>query len=164
MYRFLGCQIKHSTAYHPQAQCLVERLNRSLKASLRAYEEPSQWYHNLLWVLLALRNSPKQDLQSLSPTSFVFGDPVRLPGEFFEPETDAPTPTHDYICNFSKHIANLTYHQPRATHLPFTPRSHSFLVPVLPRVYSHRYIQATLGPPLQRAISCHIQKRQILCH
>ena len=47
MCRFLGCQIKHSTAYHPQAQGLVERLNRSLKNSLRAYEEPSQWYHNL---------------------------------------------------------------------------------------------------------------------
>ena len=55
MCRFLGCQIKHSTAYHPQAQGLAERLNRSLNASLRAYEEPSQWYHNLPWVLLALR-------------------------------------------------------------------------------------------------------------
>ena len=140
MCRFLGCQIKHSTAYHPQAQGLVERLNRSLKASLRAYEEPSQWYHNLPWVLLALRNSPKQDSHSLSPTNFVFGGPVglprefyapvfggpvRLPREFYAPETDAPTPTHDYISNFSKYIANLTYHQPRATH------RHSYLDPTL---------------------------------
>ena len=57
-----------------------------------------------------------KDLHSLSPANFVFGGSVRLPGEFFAPETDAPTPTHDYISNFSKHIANLTYHQPRATH------------------------------------------------
>ena len=57
------------------------------------------------------------------------------------------------------HLPSAQSHTP-----PFTPRSHFFLVPVLPRVYSHRYIQATLGSPLQRAISRHIQKRQILCH
>ena len=144
MCRFLGCQIKHSTAYHPQAQGLVERLNRSLKASLRAYEEPSQWYHNLPWVLLALHNSPKQDLHSLSPANFVFGGPVRLPGEFFPPETDAPTPTHDYISNFSKYIANLTYHQPRATH------RHSHLDPTFfSSQCSHVYIRTdTYKPPL----------------
>ena len=79
MYRFFGRQIKHSTAYHPQAQGLVERLNRSLKTNLRAYEEPSQWYHNLPCVLLALRNSSKQDLHFLSPPNFVFGGPARLP-------------------------------------------------------------------------------------
>ena len=59
MCRFLGCQIKHLIAYHPQAQSFVERLNRSLKTSLRAYEEPFQWCHSLPWILLALRNSPK---------------------------------------------------------------------------------------------------------
>ena len=154
----------HSTAYHPLAQGLVERLNRSLKASLRAYEEPFQWYHNLPWVLLALRNSPKQDLHFLSPANFVFSGPVRLPGEFFAPETDAPTPTHDYISNFSKYIAKLTYHQPRATH------RYSHLDPSLfSSQCSHVYIRTDtykppLAPPLQRAISRHIQKRQILCH
>ena len=67
----------------PQSQGLVERFNRSLKSSLRAYENSSDWYDNFPWVLLALRNSPKQDLHSLSQSDFVFGQPVRLPGEFF---------------------------------------------------------------------------------
>ena len=140
----LGCQIKHLTAYHPQAQGLIERPNRFLKASLRAYEESCQWYHNLPYVLLALCNSPKQDLHSLSPANFVFGGSVRLPGEFFAPKTDNPTPTYDYISNFSKYIANLTYHQPRATHC------HSHLDPTLfSSQCSHMYIRTdTYKPPL----------------
>ena len=92
----------------------------------------------------ALRNSPKQDLHSLSPANFVFGGPARLPGEFFAPEADAPTPTHDYISNFSKYIANLAYHQPRATH------RHSHLDPTLfSSQCSHVYIRTdTYKPPL----------------
>ena len=87
-------------AYHPQSQGLVERFNRSLKSSLRAYENSSDRYDNLPWVLLALRNSPEQDIHSLSPSYFIFGQPVRLPGEFFVVNSATQSPTHEYVSKF----------------------------------------------------------------
>ena len=36
--QFLGAHLHHSTAYHPQAQGMVERVNRTLKTVLRCAE------------------------------------------------------------------------------------------------------------------------------
>ena len=83
MCECLGCQLHHSTAYHPQAQGMVERFNRTLKSSLRCTGNPSLWYDHLPWVLLAMRNTPKEDLCHASPCELVFGESMRLPGEFF---------------------------------------------------------------------------------
>ena len=62
MYRFLGTQAHRFTAYHPQAQGPIERLNRTLKTSFKCWEDPTTWHDHLPWVLMALRNSPKDDL------------------------------------------------------------------------------------------------------
>ena len=80
---FLGVQLHHSTAHHPQAQSLVERVNRTLKTVLKCAEAPTDWYDNLPWALLSLRNQPKEDLDYDSPNDFVFGGKLCLPGEFF---------------------------------------------------------------------------------
>ena len=92
MCHHLGSKSHQSTAYHPQAQDIVERLNRTLKTSLKCQEDASQWYDRLPWVMLALRNMPKQDLSDFTPSELVFDQPVRLPGEFFEESsaTDMP--------------------------------------------------------------------------
>ena len=79
----LGCELHHSTAYHPQAQGLIERFNKTIKTSLKCHEEPNEWYDQLPWTLLALRNMPKEDLDFSTPSDLLFGQPVRLPGEFF---------------------------------------------------------------------------------
>ena len=86
---------------------------------------------------------PKQNLHFLSPVKFVFGGPVCLSGECFKPQADPPTPTHDYVSIFSKYIANLTYHQPRAIH------RHSDLDPTLFHFPGHHvYIRTdTHNPP-----------------
>ena len=46
---FLGAQLHHSTAYHPQAQGLIERVNRTLKTALKCADAPTDWYDNLPW-------------------------------------------------------------------------------------------------------------------
>ena len=145
-------------AYHPQSQGLVERFNRSLKSSLRAYENSSDWYDNLPWVLLALRNSPKQNLHSLSPSDFVFGQPVRLPGKFFVVNSATQSPTHEYVSKFSKYISRLAYCAPRTanreSHLDaalFSPScTHVYI-----RIDSHRSSLAPFYRGPYRVISKH---------
>ncbi|WP_432422672.1 DDE-type integrase/transposase/recombinase [Streptococcus dysgalactiae] len=41
LLKTLGCKHVRTTAYHPQANGLVERLHRQLKAALRAQDNPS---------------------------------------------------------------------------------------------------------------------------
>ena len=81
MARSLGTQLHRTTSYHPQANGMVERFHRSLKASLRARLHDGNWIDELPWVLLGLRTATKEDLQT-SPAEMVFGDSPLLPGEF----------------------------------------------------------------------------------
>ena len=117
MSQYLGAKLHFATSYHPEAQGIIERFNRTLKTSLTCYGSPNDWYDHLPWVLLALRNTPKQDLSNYSPTELLFGDSVRLPGEFFE-ERDANTcsePGPDFAPNLSRFMTSLPYFQPRKT-------------------------------------------------
>ena len=55
--------VKHinTTAYHPQANGLVERFHRTLKALLMATGEPSSWMGRLPHVLLGIRTAQRSD-------------------------------------------------------------------------------------------------------
>jgi transposase InsO family protein len=76
----LGITIKLTTAYHPQANGLLERFHRQLKAALRARLVDGDWEQLLPWVLLGLRAVPKEDF-NVSAAELVFGFRPRLPGE-----------------------------------------------------------------------------------
>uniref|UniRef100_A0A5S6Q5K2 Integrase catalytic domain-containing protein n=1 Tax=Trichuris muris TaxID=70415 RepID=A0A5S6Q5K2_TRIMR len=82
----LGIRSALTTAYHPQANGLVERLHRQLKVALTAHVQSSRtWVDALPVVLLGLRSSVKEDLQH-APAELVYGTPLRLPGVFFTKE------------------------------------------------------------------------------
>ena len=81
MAELFGTQLHHTTAYHPQANGLVERFHRQLKASLRTRLTGPNWADELPWVLLGIRTSPKEDLGA-SSAELVFGQTIVVPGDF----------------------------------------------------------------------------------
>lgn len=92
----LGIELRNTTAYHPQANGLIERQHRTLKASLmcKIDDSSTSWSLELPAVLLGLRTVYKEDLQC-SSANLVYGTSLRLPGELFEKST-IPVPVHDY--------------------------------------------------------------------
>ena len=84
-----GVKALATTAYHPQANGLVERLHRRLKEALLALcpDSPELWYWKLPMALLAVRTTLKPDLGA-SPADLVFGEGLALPGDLLQ--TAAP--------------------------------------------------------------------------
>ena len=77
----LGTKLHRTTAYHPQANGLVERFHRHMKAALKARLTDANWIDALPWVLLGIRTAPKEDLKT-SSAELVYGAPLTVPGEF----------------------------------------------------------------------------------
>ncbi len=80
---FIGCERIRTTAYHPAANEMVERLHRQLKA------DGEHWVDNLLILLLGIRSTFKPDINPCA-AELVYGSTLRLPGEFLE-HTTPPT-------------------------------------------------------------------------
>ena len=86
--QLLGVNLHHTTSYHPQANGMVERWHRTLKASLTARCSTSDWCSQLPWVSLGLRTMPKDGLIQ-SSAEMVYGQPLVVPGEFFPYDSTA---------------------------------------------------------------------------
>ncbi|BHF62623.1 hypothetical protein SprV_0200560800 [Sparganum proliferum] len=80
----LGTNRIQTTAYHPQANGLVERFHRQLKTSLTTQPDPFRWSDHLPLVLLSLRSTLKADI-SCTSADLVYGTSLRLPGELVSP-------------------------------------------------------------------------------
>ena len=89
--RLLGTALHHTTAYHPQANGLVERFHRQLKSSLRARLRSPQWSDELPWIMLGIRTTPKEDLGA-SSAELVYGYPLTVPSDFLATSSLAKTP------------------------------------------------------------------------
>ncbi|XP_031359085.1 uncharacterized protein LOC116182686 [Photinus pyralis] len=97
----LGVDHIKTTAYHPQANGLVERFHRQMKAALMCFET-TDWSHRLPLVLLGLRSTFKEDLGA-SSAEMVFGTTLRLPGEFL----DKQTPSNVVATQFSDELTSM---------------------------------------------------------
>ena len=91
MSNLLGTELHHTTAYHPQANGLIERSHRDLKASLKCRLSGPNWVDELPWVLLGLRTVPKEDVGT-SSAELVYGTPLTVPGDFFPDENPRSVP------------------------------------------------------------------------
>ena len=78
-----------TTAYHPQANGMVERSHRQLKDALKARTAGADWPSHLPWGLLGLRAAPKED-SSISSAELLYGAPLVLPGQL--PGVPEPPP------------------------------------------------------------------------
>jgi len=85
----LGIVHRKTTAFHPQANGMVERFHRQLKNSLRAWLAAADWYNHLPWVLLGLRSAPREDSAS-SAAEAVYGSDLVLPHQFLQSQ-DPPS-------------------------------------------------------------------------
>ena len=80
--RLLGIKKLNTTAYHPQCDGMVERLNRTLKAMLRKHASQfgTQWDTYLPGVLWAYRNTI-HEATGEKPSFLLFGIDCRTPTE-----------------------------------------------------------------------------------
>lgn len=102
----LGSSHCPTTAYHPECNGMIERLHRQLKAAIMCHNNP-QWSEILPFVLLGIRSAWKDDLKT-SAAELVYGEPLRLPGEFFHPSTNLDIDVSDFASRLRKHMANLS--------------------------------------------------------
>ena len=121
----LGISVSTTTAYHPQANGLVERFHRSLKNALRcSTTETTSWTRSLPWILLGLRNAPRTDTAT-SPAEVLFGTPLRVPDLCFKQELVPTADTARQLQLARENVAN--YLPPRLDgrkfrHSPFIPK------------------------------------------
>ena len=101
-----------TTAYHPEANGMVERLHRRLKEALLAcsHDHPENWFWQLPTVLLSLRTTLKPDLGT-SSAELVFGEPLAIPGTLLPsaPSTEQhlPQQQRDTLANLRLEVARL---------------------------------------------------------
>ena len=75
----LGTQVHFTTAYHPKSKGLIERQHCRLKEALTA--RGGDWEQALPWVLLGIRNTPRDD-SDVSAAQQLYGLPLVMPGAF----------------------------------------------------------------------------------
>lgn len=80
--KLLGTQKLRTTAYHPQANGMIERWHRSLKNAIKCHAK-SRWMESLPIILLGLRSVILESITA-SPAELVYGTTLRLPYQYFE--------------------------------------------------------------------------------
>lgn len=103
----MGIAKIRTTAYHPQSNGLIERWHRSLKTALMCRGNTTEWVTELPCVLLGLRASLRNDTQ-ISAAELVYGEVLRLPGDFFQPSTRDISENDLFVQELRKRISYLS--------------------------------------------------------
>lgn len=123
----LGSKRIRTTAYHPEANGLVERFHRQLKTAIKAHNDPAHWSDALPFVLLGIRTALKEDI-GCSAAELVFGTPLRLPSDLVN--VDDPQSVPDltlYVDRLRTQMSQMT---------PMGTRQH-VRRPQLPKDFEH---------------------------
>ena len=111
--KVLGTSRIRTCAYHPQANGMVERFHRQLKAALQTDEDAPSWSDRLPLVLLGIRCALKEDI-GCTAADLVFGCSPRLPGEFLSaPSADVSTNPSSLASRLRAAMADLRPTPPR---------------------------------------------------
>ena len=135
-----GIRSTTTTAYHPEANGMVERFHRRLKEALLALGENAgpQWYWRLPLVLLAIRTTLKPDVGA-TPADLVFGESVAVPGALLSStpssEEDLNQQARGILSNLRMEVERL---QPTQTS---THRVQRVQIPTELRTASHVFIR-----------------------
>lgn len=99
LMKLMGINKIRTTSFHPQANGKVERWHRSLKAALTArLIENVSWADELPTVLLGLHAVGRTDT-GISAAEMIFGQPIRLPGDFVTEGTNTYSDPYTYVDN-----------------------------------------------------------------
>lgn len=102
--RFFGIMHLRTTAYHPQANGMVERLHRQLKAAIECHES-DDWIEVLPVVMMGMRAAFKPDVGATA-AELVFGETIRLPGEFLASSSSEVSP-NEFVDRLRTHFGSL---------------------------------------------------------
>ncbi|XP_077550624.1 uncharacterized protein LOC144163774 [Haemaphysalis longicornis] len=99
---------------------MIERFQRQFKAVIMCHPD-STWLEAIPAVILGLRATFKQDIHA-TPAELVYGEPLRLPGEFLAalPSSTMPSDPTDFVAWLRRTIATLRP-SPAAQHSKPTP-------------------------------------------
>ena len=142
MCQFLGSKLCHTTAFHPAANGLNERFNRSLKVALKCQSSPRLWYRNLSLVLLGLPLAIKEDM-GCAAVELALGTSIQLPGEYFENSTPVELSEENTVQPTSQYAKTLCFFMNSLRHtVPRHPKKQTNLCrptsfPVFPDIRSH---------------------------
>nr|CDS28529.2 gag pol polyprotein [Hymenolepis microstoma] len=116
--QLLGTKHIRTTAYHPEANGLVERFHRQLKSAIIATSSNLNWAERLPIILLSLRTMVKEDL-GCCPAELVFGTTIRLPGEMFVHSQDRTlTDPASHCAQLKEHFRSVLPTPPRQNNKP----------------------------------------------
>ena len=144
----LGIKASTTTAYHPQANGLVERMHRQLKAALKAnLEGTDNWMDVLPLVLLGLRSVWREG-PDCSPAEMVFGTSLRIPGQFVPGAELGETPSNSFVQTLADKMRSLR--PAPSSHRPSSSSSSVFIPPSLMRAKQVYIRHDAVRRPLQR--------------
>lgn len=145
----VGARHFRTTAYHPASNGMIERLHRQLKSAIMCHSSTSTWTEALPLILLGIRSALKEDLQT-TPAELVYGETLRLPGQFLSPQDDFNVADiTEYATRLRSHMANLTP-RPASWHSSASP----FYIPKSLETCSHVFLRIdrvrhSLEPPYE---------------
>nr|CAB3264537.1 uncharacterized protein zf(cchc)-26 [Phallusia mammillata] len=102
-----GIKLQQTTAYRPESNGYIEIQHKYLKSALKAHSQPLNWHSNLGLVLLGLRSVHKPDIDACA-AELVYGQTLRLPGEFFE-EIAPDVSIADYSKRLTAFMSHLNF-------------------------------------------------------
>lgn len=107
LMKLVGVQRIRTTPYHPQSNGMIERWHRSFKCALTSrLTGNSDWADELPTVMLGLRAACRTD-SGFSAAELVYGQTLRLPGEFFQTSDQRISDQHIFLEQLRKCMSRL---------------------------------------------------------